>query len=90
MRQHSAALFVMLISLLPTFAEHAQPQSSTAFPACLPAPQPAAPPPGGRGQGAPGQLQARLAPGTQPAPRAVVIAAIPGVVAAGASWTKVW
>ena len=54
----------------------------TAQPAAAPAAAPAAPAGGARGGG-----QGNAAP---PAPRDLTISAIPGVVAAGGSWKKVW
>jgi gluconolactonase len=47
---------------------------------CIPTGQPAAPAAGRAGRG----------PAAPPAPRSATIAAIPGVVAAGVSWTKIW
>ncbi len=49
---------------------------------CIPPTQEAAPGAGGRGQG--------RGPATPPAPRDLTINAIPGVVAAGGRWSKVW
>src|SRR5580700_945540 len=51
-------------------------------PSCMPSAQPAAPAGAARGQGAAGR--------GQQAPRSLAITAIPGVVAAGGTWTKVW
>jgi len=62
----------------------AQNQTAAASPQCIPATQAA--PEGGGGRGAArGQTQAQA-----PVPREVTISAIPGVVAAGAKWTKIW
>jgi len=52
---------------------------------CMPAAQE-----GGRGPAVAGQGKQGRGPSTQPAPRNLTIAAIPGVVAAGGMWTKVW
>jgi gluconolactonase len=49
---------------------------------CIPATQEAAPGAGGRGAG--------RGPAAPPAPRDLTINAIPGVVAAGGKWTKIW
>jgi gluconolactonase len=72
----------------------AQAQGTAApFPACVPAAQPAAQAGGGRGPGAPGLAQPGQ-PGRGPAPQRIprdaTVTTIPGVVAAGAKWTKVW
>jgi gluconolactonase len=56
------------------------PAPQTAIPPCLPAPQPAPQP-------APAPAQQAQAP---QGPRDVTVMAIPGAVAAGAKWTKVW
>jgi len=52
--------------------------------ACIPAGQPAAP--AGRG----GAGRAGRGPAAPPAPRDMTVTAIPGVVAAGGSWTNIW
>jgi gluconolactonase len=49
---------------------------------CIPSTQEAAPGAGGRGAG--------RGPAAPPAPRDLTINAIPGVVAAGGKWTKIW
>jgi gluconolactonase len=58
------------------FALDAPAQTSS----CIPAGQPAAPAAGRAGRG----------PAAPPPPRNLTIAAIPGVVAAGGNWTKIW
>src|SRR5882757_2285062 len=70
------ALFAIFASAFFVNLAHAQNQS------CMPPAQPAAPGGGGRAQGTP-------AAGRSSA-RKLTIAAIPGVVAAGGQWTKVW
>ncbi len=65
-----------------------QAQDAGPFPSCTPAAQPAAQAGGARGRGA-GQPAGR-GPAAQPIPRNVTVTAIPGVVAAGATWTKIW
>ncbi len=58
---------------------------------CIPAAQPAAQPGAARGEGAGvGRGQQGRGPATASAPRDLTITAIPGVVAAGGKWTKVW
>jgi gluconolactonase len=61
-----------------------------AFPPCIPTPQPAtqAPVAGGSARGAQPPLGRGAAP--QRIPRDVSVTAIPGVVAAGSRWTKIW
>jgi len=59
------------------------------FPPCVPAAQPTAQAGGGRGPQAQPAQRGR-GPAPQPIPRDVSVTAIPGVVAAGANWTKVW
>src|ERR1700692_1187624 len=53
---------------------------------CIPSPQSA----GVVGQGPGGQNQQARIPAAQPAPRDLTITTIPGVVAAGGKWTKIW
>src|ERR1700728_4576194 len=57
-------------------------QALAQAPPCMPSAQPAAQAGGARGQG--------RGPAAQQAPRNLAITAIPGVVAAGGTWTKVW
>src|SRR5437762_1146015 len=67
----------------------AQAQGAAApFPACVPSAQPAAQAAGGRGAAAPGQAQPARGPAPQRVDRDVTM--IPGIVAAGVKWTKVW
>jgi gluconolactonase len=70
-----------------------QDQGAVAFPPCIPTGQPAAAEAGGRGRGTDAQGQGAPARGQaaqEPIPRDVTTSAIPGVVAAGAKWTKIW
>jgi gluconolactonase len=79
MRQKIA--FVILSSVVlfsPAFAQ---------APSCMPPAQPAAQGGGGRGPTVAGAGRGQAA---QPVPRNPTITAIPGVVAAGGQWTKVW
>src|ERR1035438_3750119 len=57
---------------------------------CIPPAQPAAQAGGARGRGAAGQGQEGRGQAAQQAPRNLTISAIPGVVAAGGKWTKIW
>ncbi|MEQ1731680.1 MAG: hypothetical protein ABL982_25185, partial [Vicinamibacterales bacterium] len=79
MRQKTATLFFILVSVCPPVAQRSQAQGPS-FPVCVPTAQPAAPPPGGRGLGPPGQGQTAQVP-LQRSPRDTTISAIPGVVA---------
>ena len=92
--------FVLSVSLLasPMTVGQAQAQGAAAPSAsCVPPAQPALQSDGRRGAGTPGQVQPLIQP-TQPgrggAPqrgsRDATVTPIPGVVAAGAAWTKVW
>jgi gluconolactonase len=67
-------------------------QAPAAEPAnsCIPTAEQAAQVFRGRALGAAGQAQQGRGSEAQPAPRKLTIAAIPGVVAAGGQWTKVW
>jgi gluconolactonase len=56
---------------------------------CMPPAQPAAQGVAGRGQGVASAQQGR-GPAAPPAVRNLIMSAIPGVVAAGAQWTKIW
>jgi gluconolactonase len=75
------SLFVSALGVNLVPVVHAQ-GGAAAFPPCVPAQAatPAAPAPQGQRAGAP----------TPPVPRDGAVTAIPGVVAAGAKWTKVW
>jgi gluconolactonase len=65
----------------------AQAQGATAqAPPCIPPAQAG----GARGQGTTGQYQQGRSQAAQQAPRNLTITAIPGVVAAGGMWTKIW
>jgi gluconolactonase len=77
----------LLISLLGLSAACAFAQ--TPAPSCKPSAQEAAPGAGGGGRAA-GRGRQGGAPAAQPAPRKLEISAIPGVVAAGGKWTKIW
>src|SRR5262245_49432620 len=74
-------LFVSALCVNVVPAVHAQ-GGAAAFPPCVPA-QAATP-------AAPAQQGQRAAAPAQPVPRDTAVTAIPGVVAAGAKWTKVW
>lgn len=65
-------------------------EGAAAFPPCIPTGQPAAAGGAGRGRGSETQGQPRGQTAPQPIPRDVTIAEIPGVVAAGVQWTKIW
>jgi gluconolactonase len=76
-------MFVGMLAILPLDA-HAQAQGAGGFPACVPPAGTPAPAAGGRGaQGAAPAAAERV-------PRDAKVTAIPGVVAAASSWTKVW
>lgn len=60
------------------------------FPVCVPPAPVAAPAGGGRGPGAQGLGQPGRGAAPQRMPRDAAVTAIPGVVAAGVTWTKVW
>lgn len=89
--------WLLASAMLPGLA---QAQGAPPTPACVPtapqaaqavAPGPAAAPAtGGRGAGAPEQTLAGRGAAAQPAPRNLNIPAIPGVVAGGGAWVKVW
>jgi gluconolactonase len=82
-------LFVMWSSLAAAALFPAQTQTQGAaapFPACVPTAQTGA----GRGPGAPPPPQQGRGPAPQRIPRDGTVTSIPGVVAAGATWTKVW
>lgn len=86
----SNAVFVLFSLLAVSFvAPGADAQDAAAFPACRPAAPTADQPAGARGRGAPQNAPGRGQAAT-PVPRTVTITAIPGVVAAGGTWTKVW
>lgn len=57
---------------------------------CIPPTQPAVQTAAARGPEATGQVQPGRGPAAQRVPRDLSITAIPGVVAAGGAWTKVW
>jgi len=83
---------VLLSGLCASFLLPGQAQAQSvaaSFPACVPAAQPAAQA-AARGPGAPGQAPPGRGAEPQRIPRDVTVTAIPGVVAAGAKWTKVW
>ena len=63
-------------------AQAAVPQAAP----CIPSPRAG----GALGQGPGGQNQQARGQAAQPAPRDLTITAIPGVVAAGGKWTKIW
>ena len=93
MKDRNRTMFVILLwgfalASLPVHAR-ARAQNAAAPPQCIPNAQPAAAPapPAAAAGGARGAAQPNAAP---PAPRDLTIKAIPGVVAAGATWTKVW
>jgi gluconolactonase len=80
----SAFLLGQALAQAP-IAEQAQGVAAQA-PPCVPSPQAG----GGRGQAPTGQDQQGRGQAAQQAPRNLTITAIPGVVAAGGKWTKVW
>jgi gluconolactonase len=91
MRQKT--VFVILSWLLAPafFLGQALAQAPAAEPtACIPTAEQAAQAFGARGLGAAGRVQQGRGPAAQPVARNLTIAAIPGVVAAGGKWTKVW
>jgi gluconolactonase len=68
----------------------AQGPAARQAPTCMPTAEQAAQAFGARGGGPAGQGQQVPGPAAQPVPRNLTITAIPGVVAAGGKWTKVW
>jgi gluconolactonase len=86
MRQKTAFVILGWLSGSAMLLGQAPPQASSCVP---PAPAQGG---GGRGQGVagPGAGQQGRGQPAQPAPRNSVVEAIPGVVAAGGQWTKVW
>jgi gluconolactonase len=92
MRQQT--VFVILSSLSAwTFLlgrAHGQALPAGQGPPCMPPAQSAAQAGGARLPEAAGQGQPGRAPAAQQAARGLTITAIPGVVAAGGNWTKVW
>jgi gluconolactonase len=82
----SASVF-LLGQMLAKAPRAVQAQGAAAqTPSCMPSPQAGGP----RGQGTAGQDQQGRSQAAQQAPRNLTITAIPGVVAAGGKWTKVW
>src|SRR5262245_6465569 len=81
MKRRIVFAILMWLSMSVLFMGQAQAQNAAAFPPCVPA-QPVAPatpaPPEGRG------------PAPERLPRDANVTMIPGVVAAGAKWMKVW
>jgi gluconolactonase len=91
MKQQTVFVMLSWLSASALFAGQAQAQGAAAsFPACVPAAQPAAQAGGGAGAGAPIQPPAGRGQAAPRLPRDVTVTPIPGVVAAGAKWTKVW
>ena len=94
MRPKTVFVCVVLLSASPLLMGQAQAQGAAApFAPCVPPAQPAAQAGDGRGPGAPGQAQPGQAGGPSPQriiPPGVTVTEMPGVVAAGAKWTKVW
>jgi gluconolactonase len=84
MRQGRVLVCASCVSASVLLAGQVRAQAQVASPVCVPPAQPTAaagpPPQGQRGRGQPAE---RI-------PRDVTVAPIPGVVAAGATWTKVW
>jgi gluconolactonase len=82
MTQQTAVVIAAALSASVFFSSGAMAQRPTSV--CIPTGQPAPAPGAGaaRGQG--------RGPAAEPAPRNLAITAIPGVVAAGGSWTKIW
>jgi gluconolactonase len=93
MKQKAVFVILLLSASAPLLGQAQAPGATAPFPQCVPAPQPAAQAGGRRGPGAPEQAQPGQ-PGRGPVPqgipRDVTVAPIPGVVAAGSKWTKVW
>jgi gluconolactonase len=95
MRQKSVFVILLWLSASAFLLGHVLAQASPAeqaqgtaaqTPSCMPSPQVG----GARGQGTAGQDQQGRSQAAQQAPRNLTITAIPGVVAAGGKWTKVW
>jgi gluconolactonase len=77
-------LSALAFLLSPALAQSQGGAAQTA--SCMPSPQAA----GARAPGIPGQVQQGRIQAAQQAPRDLTITAIPGVVAAGGTWTKIW
>ncbi len=92
MRQKTVFVILSWLFAPAFFLGQAQAQGTSAAqtPTCKPTAEQAAQVFGARGPGATGRGQQSLNSAAQPAPRNLTIAAIPGVVAAGGKWTKVW
>jgi gluconolactonase len=84
----SAFLLGQVLAQAPPAAPPAGPTQGAAAqtPSCMPSPQSG----GARVPEAAGQGQQGRGPAAEQAPRNLTITAIPGVVAAGGKWTKVW
>lgn len=94
MKQRIVVVIVSWLSASQLLLGQAPAQGAAAsFPQCVPAAQPAAQAGGGRGPVAPGPAQPGQ-PGRgqapQRIPRDATVTAIPGVVAGGVTWSKVW
>lgn len=92
MKRTSVFVVLSWLFALALFLGQAHAQGAAApFPQCMPAAQPAAQAGGGRGAGTPGQGQpGQGGTAQQRVPRDATVTMIPGVVGAGAAWTKVW
>jgi gluconolactonase len=91
MRQKTVLVILSWLLAPAFFVRPALAQAPAAGPAaCIPTAEQAAQAFGVRGLGAAGQIPQGRGPAAQPAARNLTIAAIPGVVAAGGKWTKVW
>lgn len=91
MKQKPVCMMLAWLSVVALVPGHAQAQEgAAAFPACVPAAQPAGQA-GGRGPAAPAPPgPAGRGPAPQRIPRDVTVTPMAGVVAGGATWTKVW
>jgi gluconolactonase len=82
----SASAFLLGQALAQAPPAGQAPGAAAQAPPCMPSPQAA----GARGQRPAGQDQQGRGQAAQPVPRDLTITAIPGVVAAGGQWTKIW
>src|SRR5262245_51409354 len=84
MRHKTVYTVLLRLVVLAFLLDQAYAQSQAATSQCVPAAaQPAAQPQAQPGRGGGGAAQQRI-------PRDATVTLIPGVVAAGATWTKVW
>jgi gluconolactonase len=92
MRLQTALVILSWLSAPTLVPDQARAQSAaSAFPQCVPSGQPATPAGGGRGAGGAGQPgRAARGAAAERIPRDATVTMIPGVVAAGVRWAKVW